>query len=77
MPKPIVDMGASVRGRLLNLSRETDRPFDLAATLARFFSEAGSRSEASCIRAASRLARAAAIPTSGQAPKYSVFCRPR
>lgn len=32
MPKPIVDMGASVRRRLLNLSRETDRPFDLLLT---------------------------------------------
>lgn len=32
MPKPIVDMGASVRGRLLNRSRETDRPFDLLLT---------------------------------------------
>ena len=32
MPKPVADMGASVRGRLLNLSRETDRPFDLLLT---------------------------------------------
>ena len=32
MPKPIADMGASVRGRLLNLSRETGRPFDLLLT---------------------------------------------
>ena len=32
MSKPIADMGASVRGRLLNLSRETDRPFDLLLT---------------------------------------------
>jgi predicted nucleotidyltransferase component of viral defense system len=32
MSKPVADMGASVRGRLLNLSRETDRPFDLLLT---------------------------------------------
>ena len=44
MPKSIADMGASVRGRLLNLSRATDRPFDLLLT--RYALERSSRKAA-------------------------------
>jgi predicted nucleotidyltransferase component of viral defense system len=32
MAKPVTDIGASVRARLLNLSRRTDQPFDILLT---------------------------------------------